>query len=279
MTLNRLLEEVYALGFEDAAELNEAFIYSAERAQRLILMEHGNENTGKIIATKLDTASHMELYSHTPGANTSFPIHGVAYSFKVSGKGAFTVTDASGTKITEFNDLMGTHRAFVSGEAVITFCGDFSYSVIDFTVFHSVGGAEASDIPIYSRTKDYRITEYIKDYLAATKIPTDPYGRSIEGATVSGDLLKLPSDYSGEIIIHYKRVPKKISVDNADGEIDIPRSCEHLLPLLTASYIWLDDDPDKAQYYMSIYREEMARIRRYVSSQFDNEYRDVTGWA
>ena len=64
-----------------------------------------------------------------------------------------------------------------------------------------------------------------------------------------------------------------------DGELDIDPECEHLLALLSASYIWLDDDAEKAQYYMSLYREGMASLKLYSTRCVNAEYEDVTGWA
>jgi hypothetical protein len=104
-------------------------------------------------------------------------------------------------------------------------------------------------------------------------------GYEINGARICADTLYLPSDFKGEVNILYKRRPEALCIDYPDAEIDIPRSTENLLPLLVASYLWLDDDPDKAQYYMQLYRDEMARLKRYIPSVIGGGYQDVTGWA
>ena len=64
-----------------------------------------------------------------------------------------------------------------------------------------------------------------------------------------------------------------------DSEVDIPREIEHLVPLLTAAYVWLDDDEEKASYYMAIYRENLASLKLYSTSCKNNSYVDLTGWA
>jgi hypothetical protein len=51
-----------------------------------------------------------------------------------------------------------------------------------------------------------------------------------------------------------------------------------MLPLLTAAFMWLDDDAGKAQYYMSLYRDLVANTKRYSSNKIDTVYR-VNGWA
>ena len=42
--------------------------------------------------------------------------------------------------------------------------------------------------------------------------------------------------------------------------------------------MWLDDDAAKAQYYMSLYRDMVANVKRFQASKIDLEYR-VNGWA
>ena len=61
--------------------------------------------------------------------------------------------------------------------------------------------------------------------------------------------------------------------------LDIPSELEHLVALVTASYVWLDDDPEKAQYYMSLYREGMSALKIYTRRAVDTAFTDATGWA
>lgn len=279
MTLTNLLDEVYALGFEDSAELDESFVITANRALMHIFTEKPEERLGRMIATRLDVKSYVSSYIHTPGTYATFPLVGRAFSFRVSGCGSYKITDGDGERVEHFDTVMGKRRGFISNGAEITFIGDYSYTVIGLASFESTVGGEVSDIPIYSGEKEYKISDSISDFLAFTKIPTDSNGYEIKGCRISGDVLYLPSDFEGEVNILYKRLPKSLSVDEPDAEIDISKSAESLLPLLVASYLWLDDDPDKAQYYMQLYREEMTRIRRYLPSDVGGSYYDVTGWA
>ena len=63
-----------------------------------------------------------------------------------------------------------------------------------------------------------------------------------------------------------------------DSEIPIPPDVESLLPLATAAFLYLDDEPTAAEYYMSLYREESAILRRYATRAIDTAYRH-NGWA
>jgi hypothetical protein len=42
--------------------------------------------------------------------------------------------------------------------------------------------------------------------------------------------------------------------------------------------MWLDDDVQKAQYYMSLYRDLVANVKRYSTNKIDAKY-SVNGWA
>ena len=90
--------------------------------------------------------------------------------------------------------------------------------------------------------------------------------------------LILPDGYSGEIRINYHRAPIKTSGTDPDERIDIPPECEELLPLLVASYVWLEDSPDIAQYYRSLYREGINTLRRNLTRVGAGEY-STNGWA
>jgi hypothetical protein len=65
---------------------------------------------------------------------------------------------------------------------------------------------------------------------------------------------------------------------DGDIQIDMPRELEHVLPLLVASFLWLDDDEAKAQYYLAIYRDLMNTVRRYGNRCINTAYYG-NGWA
>ena len=89
----------------------------------------------------------------------------------------------------------------------------------------------------------------------------------------------LPYGYIGEAVIRYRRSAPEVSINAPDRELDIPGELETLVPLLAAAYVWLDDDADKAQYYMSLYREGMSAVKLYTRGGVNTEFCDATGWA
>ena len=51
-----------------------------------------------------------------------------------------------------------------------------------------------------------------------------------------------------------------------------------LLPNLVAGYIWLDDEPAKAEFYLSLYREQVAEIKSQINHLRPVRYRNKNGW-
>jgi hypothetical protein len=50
------------------------------------------------------------------------------------------------------------------------------------------------------------------------------------------------------------------------------------MPLLVASYVWLDDEPAKASYYLSLYREQEALIKAEEKRLNPITIKNVNGW-
>lgn len=182
MTLNQLQKEVYALGFEEADGIDESFIFSVNRALKIIFTEFSAPTRAK---------------------------------FNVSEKDA----------------------------------------------------------------KIFNLNERVKNPLIIISAPTDSSGKIINGAYTDGYTVTLPETFIGDVFILYKPMPNEVSLDSGDDEIEIPAYASHLLALLCASFALLDDEPEKAEYYMSIYQSEANKLRRLYSLSKGNTYTDVMGWA
>lgn len=127
------------------------------------------------------------------------------------------------------------------------------------------------------RTIDVR--DHFKDVMIVTSAPKDEFGRIIPDAYCDGYILTLPDSFTGDVVILYKPMPKELTVDSEEEKIDLPPFASHLLPLLVASFVFLDDDEEKADYYMTLYRHEVIKLTRRGTMAFNNAYTDVTGWA
>lgn len=279
MNLTRLIEEVGALGFESELVADIPFIRFANRALYTIFSERGEESALTVLASAKMPMLHISEIFHSGGESCKIDTGGKAYCFKACGKGSFSVHDSTGVKTVHFDSSYGIFRGHLTGKSYICFEGEYSYTVRDLVCYKSLFGSEISDIPIFTREVSYSLKEYAADFLTPCKVPTDSAGNSVIGARVEGDRLILPYTYSGEVTVPYKRAPRNISADSPDEMIDIPPDSETLLPSLTAAYLWLDDDADKAQYYMGLYRDGMDRLLRSRPANISPEYTDVLRWA
>lgn len=278
MTYNDLKTEVAALGFDEDIENDEALLRATRRALNFIFTERPIYKSLVIHQLSKAPVCTFDEIVHKGGAADSILLNGIrSYSFKTSGIGRYSVRDGAGEA--EF-DFSGTahHRGFVHGDGEIRFLGDYAFCVYDVALFDELFGPGLDDIPMHGEFTEYDIENLASDFLSFVNLPRDAQGIDISGASVSGKTVKIPKSYEGKITLNYKARTKSIS-GRPEEQIPIPTGCEHLLALLVSAYVWLDDDPDKAQYYMSLYREGMSAVKYYDRPEMNSEYVNVNGWA
>lgn len=279
MTLNDLRGEIAALGFDNTVEIDTALTSTVNRALVTIFTERPVAKTIKVNLSSQNPLFYEEKITHTGGSDLTIELQGSAYVFRVSGKGHFTVKDGISTVSREFDTQDSLFRGKIrNSDATITFSGDFLYTVFALTCYADLLSDSEDDIPEYSRYTEYDINKAYGDFLAFLGPPTER-GVIIGDALLQNGIIRLPRGKYSEITLTYARMPKRVTLDSADTPIDISGECSALLPLLCASYMWLDDDAERAQYYMSLYRSGMSFIRRYNTSMSECRYNDVLGWA
>jgi hypothetical protein len=279
LTVNELKEEVCALGFEGELSQDMHFLPSANRALKFIHSSLPHTKIARLVAAPRQIGTYIPFYNHTPGGVRSFTLYGQALSFKTSGPGSYRIEDGSRTVEGSFKGGYSKVKAYVGDGSVLTLFGDFSFTVTDITVYKNMLTESAEDIPLFLSYQSYDIKSFAEDYFEVTKPPENIHGCHIRGARVSEGRLYLPEDYCGEVIFYYRAKPKPITENDPYAEIDISPEHEHLLPLLTSAYLWLDDEEEKAQYYMSLYKEEEARLKRRGKGEIGSLYTDVLRWA
>ncbi len=278
MTLNQLMQDVAALGFEGGIEDDDIFISSANRALGIIYSDRPVTDEVTISYDAPGVLSYVPCYRHTGKDPATFKLPGKAYSFKCSGNGYFTVSEGYRRETREFHgNMLERHGTFADG-GEITFFGDYAFAIYHLSSFDSQASLNTSDIKIYDGRERLSARDYIPDFLSFKSLPTDARGQAISGAYVREEYLYLPDNFRGEIRINYRCAPPTLSLLSPDSEIKLPRELEPLLPLLTASFMWLDDDSDRAEYYMSLYREGIAGVLRYHTREITTDY-ITNGWA
>lgn len=276
ITLTQLKREVSALCFDKSIAANESFCLLANRALRRIFSDRGVCRTVKLTSSPKRPSRTVDSFLHKGGSSVSFTANSASYLIETSGEGYFTVKDADGERKYDFNAEFTRHKGFLKGQAKLTFAGEFSYTVVRIAFFDRNFGSDEDSIP--DGSSGFDLNEIFHDVICVTSLPTDTDGNPIYEARVEDGRIILPKDFSGDILVTYLRAPATISEDTPESPIDIGEDCTHLLPLLTASYLSLESDPERAADYYSLYKEEFSTVgarRRGISAA----YRIGDGWS
>ena len=96
----------------------------------------------------------------------------------------------------------------------------------------------------------------ITDYSSkSNKLPKQE-NELISGAFYEVDTLYIPNEIKGNISVFYNATPNKITITSLDIEnIDLKEELIPFLQLLTAYFMWLDDDERKAITYYNQFQE------------------------
>ena len=278
MTLNELKNDVAKLGFESYIEDEDCFIASANRALSLIYVDRPVSKTALISFRGPRPTLVREHIEHRSGEVISISFKGKAISFRTSGNGTCVIKDDTGSSETVLSADGQLVKRLIFGNGTVTFSGPYYFTVRNLAVYEDRIGDKVTDIPEYSAFKELRPEDYCDDFRAFSSQPYTKDGKPIDELKLVDGKIIAPYDYAGEFYLTYYKSPRPISKDLPNGTIEISKECEVMLPLLTASFMWLDDDAAKAQYYMSLYRDIAANVKRYSTNKIDTVYR-VNGWA
>ena len=120
------------------------------------------------------------------------------------------------------------------------------------------------------------LEEQIPDLFSVEEIRSLINRAPLDFIEISDTRLYLPTCFSGELLIVYRKSAEKIS--SADEEIKIPAHLSPLLPLLAASFAWAEELPELSEIYSKSYRELSDTIRKEVRKKLSPAYAH-NGWA
>lgn len=306
MTISELFKSVLQLGFETSVENADGFYFAANRA---LLQVNAIRP-----ATRVYIINHKPL-ENLIKENTFSPLDKIedlcfeaqgakAYYFEADGKG--------GARIERFNSALGAwdtknplgvielskvngfkaYRGlikngadFTSDRIRIRFTGDYLYSVKNVAMYKYIYSDVTTDIPAYEPFSRYDISKLTDDFLSLAASPIEKEGYEYMGKgydVENGRIILLPYNAKGLYKITYNHKPNAIKhttnpIDD-NSLIDIDEELAMLLPLLVSSYVWADDEPEKAQYYANLYRENAIEIERRQRSYAPAEMQSINGW-
>lgn len=302
MTVGELYFHVSQLGFEVALESNDRFYYAANRA---LLQVNDLRPAIKSLVIDHKPLRNMLSSSFEPRerfSDVTFEAVGAkAYYCEADGTGMLFIErydEASGrweildtremsskAKFVAYKGFFKDGASFAKGRVRLRFSGEFAYSTRNVALYEHIYSADIADIPAYEPYTRYDLKAIAEDFLgfASPPIVDDvEQTRLNQSYEIEGSTLLLPYDKKGVYKVMYKCRPQEIinggdaTVDSA--RIDLDDELSYLMPNLVAAYIWAEDEPTLAEYYLSLYRERANEIRALAVNASPAIYKNVNGW-
>lgn len=307
MRVFELYDQVARLGFEDALEDNDGFFHALNRAllqvSALRPATAGYDIHHKPPRNVATPAGHAPVLIREDGGTVYTAAGAKAYYFEVGGVGVAHIevgdgmsadwkeiglVDFAGVGFVPYRGLIKAGGEFLPDETMVRlrFEAPYRAHVRSVAMYDRLDGERVESIPAYEAFTRYDMGELAEDFHSLHVPPVLWEGNYLalhQGYRLENDrVILLPEDKPGVYRVIYRRRPVKVEVPDDVTEdmtvIDLDEDLCALLPLLIASYVWADDEPEKAQYYLTLYGERAAQI---VSEHRNHEpvvIQDVNGW-
>ena len=303
MKVSELYNHVAQLGFEDALESEERFYNATNRALLQVNTIRPAIKAHSINHTPLPNVlgnNTFQPVQHEGDTDVYFIAEGIkAFYFEVDGEGEARIErwdesagwdeEALLEKRFSENGTFKAYRGFVKadGEFIkgivrLRFSGDAFYSIRNVALYKEVySTSDVDKIPAFEPYVRYDMSKLADDFLSFESAPIRegmPYEAMNQDYEIEGNTVLLPYGENGCYTVRYKRRPKKVDADSYDSVIDLDEDLCALLPCLVASYVLAEDEPSLAQYYLSLYREQVsildARMKKVAPVRIKRE----SGW-
>ncbi len=303
MTISQLYQSVAQLGFEDSLENEERFIFAANRALLQVnalrpatssyIINHKpmNNMADKLFFEPMEKVKELCFYAdNVKSYYFEADGNGSVFIEKKSDSGAWSIIGEvqliSDKTFKSYRGFIKDDGEFVNAHIRLRFTGNYVYSVKCVAMYEYLYSDNEEDIPAYEAFSSYDISELVSDFLSLVSPPISEnegimhlnQGYDID----NGRTILLPYNMRGLYKVVYNRQPKKITSSGAAQDdnsiIDLDEELCALLPLLVASYIWVEDEPEKAQYYLMLYKERAVDIERRLISAKPVQINSINGW-
>lgn len=305
MTVSELYSHVAQLGFEDALENEDRFYFAANRA--LLQANTIRPATKALVINHTPLENLIKVPSFAPISITdeiTFEAEGAkSFYFEADGEGKVYVEKydelqkvwttilerkfASRKKFVAYSGFIKNGDRYVDGRIRLRFTGEeFIYSVRNVALYKYLYSDDKADIPVFEAYTRYDMSQLTNDFIGFAEPPVlegeeNTYlnqGYEIE----SGRVLLLPYDMPGAYKVIYKRRPRNLenfgSAATDETVLDLDEELSHALPNLVAAYIWAEDEPSLAEYYLSLWRERAAEIKGSTKNTSPAVYKSCNGW-
>lgn len=316
MKLQDLYDSVSQLGFEESLgdDAQKRFVYAANRAlleinslrprRKSVTINHVvPENLLFTTPTQIEKTETLQFTAHKAKS----------YYFEVCGKGKFSIwmstKNANGQdgkayalqdvefdthSFTAFKGIILHNGAFVdkatavghtfTGDVIIKFDGDFDYTIRNLAMYGKVYSEKDEDVIPYGNEIAYQMKQIVDDFEKFDSSPLSVSSQKYLNSDYSfrgSDTILLPYESQGVYKINYIHSVKTIPMDSVDYltfEIDLDEDLAAMMPNLVAAYVWLDDESEKAQYYLNLYQMRAAEIKQNSKDVTPITFQSAYGW-
>lgn len=286
MTVSELYKQVAGLGFESSLEDESRFYFAAERALLQVARIRPATRTYTIYHAPLKNAAQICTFAPVERSeDLCFEAMGAkAYYFESNGEGIvypewlddghWKMTDdyvrisSADHSFKPYSGFIKVENKFVDGPVRLRFTGMYLYAVRCVALYAHTLSDLKEDIPAYAPFSKYDISELTSDFLGLASPPvTDDENREVlnQNYGIENDrTVLLPYDARGCYHVNYYHRPAVFSREDTAGnssqKIDLDEDLCALLPTLIAAYIWAEDEPSLAEYYLSLYQQQAAEV-------------------
>jgi hypothetical protein len=279
LNLGYIKSEIYNLGFSTADDvdiniviqaINRAISTIASTVRPIIGSHRISQYPLKNAIT--DSLNNMTT-RHYDGAPIVIVATGKSYYFECDGIGTATIVDSLGTTVVTLdgNKEFKAYKGFCNGYTTITFGGDYSYNLRNLAIYSELISNNVEDIPPYAINRFY-------DFKAIAEAKGETFVEFMDKDKLMGDMnanfspindfdvinrhiLRLSGFDKAEFTIYYKKEYTHITLDTTDDfEMELDTDLHCLIPLLSAYYVWQDDEERKADKWYNDYETKRNDI-------------------
>lgn len=272
MKIREIKNEIEALGFGDLREMTESLPLTLSRVMSIIEADHP-----RVVVAELPFFPKRSFESLGRMENGGvIEVAGGNLEFKLSGKGKYRIIKGDVSVEREFSTLSTlVSLDFPEGGSVVF--GEGNFTVYDIRRCSPFPAPLSDAVTRLHGGYEVNLKVLFPNLVYLTATPTDSRGKSIPGMRPRGaNSIFIPEGFLGTVILSYrKRFSLLDSVPQDDDELDAPEELLPLIALLSAYYLWLDDEPEKAEEYLKRYKELSASLKAagYHGGQYKNESR------
>ena len=265
MTYDNLKEDILALGFSETVEDESRFLLAENRALCLLASEFPKEKTLLLSRTYLKPKATLDT------------LYGKSLSLKKGERVAFLYHRFDGDILFSGKRLplaygVGSYLFVANTDGVLSLEGEAEMYAISHYEINTPEHLCEVNLPFV----EYDISKYEPKARRIVSPPTTVDGSLIAQTEVDGLKVKVPRDFQGIFLVRYEKGPETIT--KFTQEIEIEERLFPLFSLLVCAYFWLEDEPERSQYYMALYREARERLGETRMSHAEKYQADILGW-